>query len=610
MFKSIRIKMITIYFLLIFIAMVIVGVFMIQQFEEYHLGVERNNIISVSGSVAATLQQTEWQQQPQQTQENLSLYERVGMEIYVIQHDSGFNITASTNLTYVGENAAHILESDLILGALNGHDMEKDVLAGPQGISSKNMTFPLYDDNNRITGVIYVRKDLGDIYQTLDQSKFIMIRATLLALVITILLGYLISASITGPIRDVTVKASKMARGDFDQVVEVKSDDEIGQLASMFNYLTARLKTLLQEISSEKQKLDTILTDMADGVIATTIEGALIHINPRALSMLSISRQEAAHMAFDDLFQDVTPSLALKTIREDERGWSGSEVLDMRDGTKVRASYAPYRGETDAVEGIVLLLQDITEHEKLEKMRKEFVANVSHELKTPLTTIKSYTETMLEGEVEEPELQQRFLKVIDDEADRMARLVRELLQLSNLDYQQMKWDPKPVNLAVLMEKTIRNLTHSIQLKHHILHYDPPGEDLYTFGDNDAIEQVMLNILSNAIKYTPERGELRLYLESEKTAVSLTVQDNGIGIPSQDLPRVFERFYRVDKARSREMGGTGLGLSIAQQIIEAHGGTIHLYSREGKGTRVVMRLPQYRPEKTASPEPAADERKNR
>lgn len=591
MLKSIRVKMITIYFLLIFIAMVIVGVFMIQQFENYHLGVERNNIISVSGSVAATLQHTNWQLEQQETQENLSLYERVGMEIYVIERDSRFNILASTNLTYVSENATRILEPDLILGALNGYDMEKDVLAGAQGISSKNMAFPLYDENNRINGVVYVRKDLGDIYQTLDQSKFIMFRATLLALGITIILGYLIAASITGPIRDVTVKAAKMAGGDFDQVVEVKSNDEIGQLASMFNHLTARLKTSLQEISSEKQKLDTILTDMADGVVATDMGGHLIHINPRALEMLSLTREESSHMSFDNLFRDINQRLTLKNIGGDENGWSGHEVLEMRNGSKLRASYAPYRSEADVISGVVLLLQDITEHERLEKMRKEFVANVSHELKTPLTTIKSYAETMLEGGVEDPVMQVRFLQVIDDEADRMARLVRDLLQLSNLDYQQMKWDPKPVDLQGLMDKVVRNLEHSIHEKKHTLVYDPPASALYTYGDEDAIEQVIINIISNAIKYTPEQGELRLYLEEEQSTVSLTVQDNGIGIPSQDMPRIFERFYRVDKARSREMGGTGLGLSIAQQIIEAHGGSIHLYSRESKGTRVVIRLPK-------------------
>lgn len=591
MLKSIRVKMITIYFLLIFMAMVIVGVFMIQQFENYHLGVERNNIISVSGSVAATLQHTDWQLQQEETQENLSLYERVGMEIYVIERGSRFNILASTNLTYVNENATRILEPDLILGAFNGHDMEKDVLAGAQGISSKNMAFPLYDENNRINGVVYVRKDLGDIYQTLDQSKFILIRATLLALGITIILGYFIAASITGPIRDVTVKAAKMAGGDFDQVVEVKSNDEIGQLASMFNHLTARLKTSLQEISREKQKLDTILTDMADGVVATDMQGNLIHINPKALEMLSLSREEAEGMNFDGLFSPINDRLTLKNIGSDETGWSGHEVLEMPNGSKLRASYAPYRSEEEEINGVVLLLQDITEHERLEKMRKEFVANVSHELKTPLTTIKSYAETMLEGEVEDPAMQERFLQVIDDEADRMARLVRDLLQLSNLDYQQMKWDPKPVDLQALMDKVLRNIDHSIQEKKHTLVYTPPVTALYTYGDEDAIEQVIINIISNAIKYTPEQGELRLYLEEEQSTVSLTVQDNGIGIPSQDMPRIFERFYRVDKARSREMGGTGLGLSIAQQIIEAHGGSIHLYSRESKGTRVVIRLPK-------------------
>lgn len=591
MLKSIRIKMITINFLLIFMAMVIVGVFMIQQFENYHLGVERNNIISISGSVAATLQHTDWQLDQDKTQENLSLYERMGMEIYVIERGSRFNILASTNLTHVNENATRILEADLILGALNGHDMEKNVLAGGQGISSKNMAFPLYDANNRVTGVIYVRRDLTDIYRTLNQSKFIMLRATLLALGITIILGYLIASSITGPIRDVTVKAAKMAAGDFDQVVEVKSNDEIGQLASMFNYLTARLKMSLQEISSEKQKLDTILTDMADGVVATDIQGKLIHINPRALEMLSLTREEAENMTFDQLFSPLSQHLRMAQIGSNDNGWAGQVALDMHSGSKLRASYAPYRSEENVIDGVVLLLQDITEHERLEKMRKEFVANVSHELKTPLTTIKSYAETMLQGTVEDPVMQGRFLQIIDDEADRMARLVRDLLQLSNLDYQQTKWEARPVNLQALMDKVLRNLDHSVQQKTHQLIYEPPEGPLYTFGNEDALEQVIINIISNAIKYTPEKGELRLYLGEEQSSVSLIVQDNGIGIPSQELPRVFERFYRVDKARSREMGGTGLGLSIAQQIVEAHGGSIHLYSRAKKGTRVVTRLPK-------------------
>ncbi|SFI22759.1 PAS/PAC sensor signal transduction histidine kinase [Tindallia magadiensis] len=591
MFKSIRIKMITIYFLLIFIAMVIVGVFIIQQFESYHLGVERNNIMQVSNSVSATLQNMDWEEQQDEAQETIGLYERVGMEIYIVEKDSNFKIVASTNPAHRNKNATHILEPELILGAFNGEEMEKDMVSsGQQSVRSKNMAFPLYDEASRISGVIYVRRDLGDIYQTLYQSRIILVQSTVVALMVTIVLGYFIAASITGPIRDVTSKASQMASGDFNQVVEVKSNDEIGQLASMFNYLTARLKTSLQEISNEKQKLDAILTYMADGVVATSMEGNLVHINPRALSMLSLDRKQSQQMVFDEIFHASSPALCLKDFQGDPSGWSGSEILAMRDGRKIRASYAPYRNEKEEMEGLIFLLQDITEHEKLETIRKEFVANVSHELKTPLTTIKSYTETMLEGGVDDPEMQQQFLSVIDSEADRMARLVRDLLQLSNMDFRQTQWEQGPINLPELTRKTLTTMEHTVKSKNLQLVYQPPEEIILTNGDEDAIEQVILNILSNAIKYTPEEGEIRVYLQKENESAALTIQDNGIGIPSQDLPRVFERFYRVDKARSREQGGTGLGLSIAQQIMEAHGGTLHLYSREDKGTRVIMRFP--------------------
>ncbi len=210
MFKSIRIKMITIYFLLIFIAMVIVGVFIMQQFESYHLDVERNNIMQISNSVSATLQNMDWEQQQDEAQETIGFYERVGMEIYIVEKASDFNIVASTNPAHRNQNATHILEPELILGAFNGEEMEKDMISsGQQSVRSKNMAFPLYDEASRISGVIYVRRDLGDIYQTLDQSRIILVRSTVVALMVTIVLGYLIAASITGPIRDVTTKHQK-----------------------------------------------------------------------------------------------------------------------------------------------------------------------------------------------------------------------------------------------------------------------------------------------------------------------------------------------------------------------------------------------------------------
>ncbi|AOY75334.1 ATP-binding protein [Clostridium formicaceticum] len=591
MFKSIRFKSITIYFLLVFIAMVIVGVFIIQQFEQYHLGVVRGNLTQIANSVMKTLEEIDWQNNKEEIQKNIAPYEKMGMEIYVIEKNNDFTIISSTNLSYWNQNAMYILESDLILAAFHGEIKESDIVSQQEGQrSSKNMVFPLYDEHSRITGIIYLRQNLEDIYNTLDQSKFIITRATILALLITIILGYFIAKSITGPINDVTIKAEKMAKGDFDQVVEVKSDDEIGQLANMFNHLTARLKAVLQEISNEKKKMDTIINNMADGLIATTAEGKIIHANPVAIEMLKIDGKTLKKKSFDEVFLPLNNKLTLNYLSTQEK-WYGNEIIDMQEGVKLRAKYAPIIREDDYLEGIVVLLQDVTEYEKLENMRKEFVANVSHELKTPLTTIKSYTETLLDGAMEDKGLATQFLGVVVSEADRMTRLVQDLLQLSNLDYKQGKWNKKEININDIVKSAVLKLEVSAKNKRqHFVHtsYD---DEIYVFADKDKMEQVLLNILSNAIKYTAEEGKIEVQVQLKSSYVQIIIRDNGIGIPKEDLPRIFERFYRVDKARSREMGGTGLGLSIAKQIIEAHKGAIEIFSEEKKqGTRVVITLP--------------------
>ena len=552
----------------------------------------RENLIRISEGIIRTLQEEpNWRNNRMLVQQNIINYEKVGMEISVIEKNNNFTIISSTNLRYLNQNAMDILEPELILAAFNGERKEKDILYKQEDRhSSKNMVFPLYDENNRIVGALYLRQNLEDIYSTLNQSQSIFIRATLLALFITVILGYLIAKSITGPINDVTVKAEKMAKGDFDQVVEVKSDDEIGQLAHMFNYLTAHLKSVLQEMSNEKNKMNTIITYMADGLIAATDEGKIIHANPRALEMLHLDKDAIAHKNFDEVFFGLNEALTIKNLKCNKNNWTGSKIIDMKEGVKLRANYAPFMKESGELDGIVILLQDVTENEKLENMRKEFVANVSHELKTPLTTIKSYTETLLDGDVENNPITNQFLQVIHGETDRMARLVRDLLQLSNLDYKKSNWIKKEIDLNSIIEKAILKLEVASKDKNHELSYHSDEDSIIIFGDEDSITQVTLNILSNAIKYTPQGGKISINLSIENATVLLYIQDNGMGIPSQDLPRIFERFYRVDKARSRELGGTGLGLSIAKQIIEAHDGNIQLFSNEEKGTKVMITIP--------------------
>ncbi len=586
MFKSIRWKFIVIYFLLVFIAMIIIGIFLLQQFQQYHLGIVRDNIAQTANNVITTLEDIDWKSNKNDIQQNIMEYKMdLRLEIFVIDKDNNFTIIATTNPIYLGQNAAqNILETDLIMGAFTDQELEKDIPG-----HSKNMVYPLYDEHSRVIGALYLRRDLDDINRTLDQSIIIIVKATMLALGITIILGYFIARSITGPINDVTVKASKMAKGDFDQVVEVKSDDEIGQLAKMFNYLTDRLKSVLQEMSNEKQKMDTIITYMADGLIATTEDGEIIHANPKALEMLGRKEEFARDSSFDDIFSSYSNVLKYEAIRLDEDNWSGDEIINV-NGTILRVSYAPYRNPKGDFGGSIVLLQDITKHEKLENMRKEFVANVSHELKTPLTTIKSYTETLLDGALENTELATHFLQVVDTEADRMARLVRDLLQLSNLDYQQGKWNKKSIDISSIVKKAVLKLEVSAKNKNHGLVFVCPEIPYIVSVDEDKMEQVVLNIISNAIKYTPDGGQIAIHVEKADDNAVLTIKDDGIGIPKEDLPRIFERFYRVDKARSREMGGTGLGLSIAKEIVEAHEGEIRIESGEDKGTKVTIMLP--------------------
>ncbi|MDK2917461.1 MAG: two-component system, OmpR family, sensor histidine kinase VicK [Candidatus Petromonas sp.] len=594
MFKSIRWKFITIYFTLVFIAMAIVGVFIIQKFEAYHLNVssERLNMVAKDYILPGIQKIPPGVSLEDGREEFQKVIDRWSTgffreEIFIIKKD--FEIIATNNPGFNGENAIDELEDVLIVEGFKGQIVEKDKISrDPTQDATKNLVFPIIR-NEKVEGVLYLRDNLTDIYETLNKSKRILTQATFLALAITVLLGYLIAKSVTEPINDVTKKAAHMAKGDFDQRVEIKSDDEIGKLAEMFNYLTEKLKTTLGEISSEKSKMETILNYMADGLIAVNMDGKIIHANPKAMEMLKVNQEVFTEGDYDGIFEKLNEKLSLKYIKTYNESWIGSEVININESI-YKASYAPYKNERNERGGLVLVIQDVTEQQRLENMRREFVANVSHELKTPITSIKSYTETLLSGALEDKNISERFLKVIHDESNRMARLVRDLLQLSNFDYRQTELSKERKDLAKLIKQSVMKLEMAAKNKNQRLEFVTEEEEMFGYFDHDRIEQVLLNIISNAIKYTEEDGEVKVHLEKEDGNAVLSVKDTGIGIPKEDLPRIFERFYRVDKARSRELGGTGLGLSIAKEIIEAHSGTIEIFSEVGEGTDVIIKLP--------------------
>lgn len=583
MFRSIRSRFTIIYFLLVFIAMIFAGVFIVQSLEDYNLTVISNRLDDIAQIMLSELSKIESDNLIDVTstvQETIDRHVDIGLreEIFIIDGTT-HNIIA-TSSENVNRDVTDILDDALVIQGLIGNEREKNIELG-DSIKTKDKVYPIFKNNKQL-GIIYLRYDLNDIYESINKARMIIFRAVVSSLVVTVIIGFVISKSITDPINEVTKKATLLAEGDFNQLVDIKSEDEIGSLSSTFNFLAGELKRSISEISREKSKLEAIINYMEDGLIAINAEGRIIHSNPKAIKMLSNGDQFD-----DDVIGDLLSIYNSGRIDSDV----GSKNISAK-GRVLKVNFAPFLDEDSKRVGIIFVLQDITDAERLENMRREFVANVSHELKTPITSIKSYTETILDGRVDDPEIQKTFLEVVNTEADRMSRLVSDLLELSNFDSQSVKLKKQLYTMDDIIDNCILKIKVTADQKKQtiIKHYHRPS--IQAFLDKDKIEQVVLNILSNAIKYSSEAGNIDIELRpGEKPGeFDLVVIDSGMGIPEEDLERIFERFYRVDKARSRALGGTGLGLSIAKEIIEAHEGSIRIESEYNYGTKVTITLP--------------------
>ena len=347
----------------------------------------------------------------------------------------------------------------------------------------------------------------------------------------------------------------------------------------------SELKDKLSEVSTRKNQIETILLHMTDGIIAFNMQGEIILINPVAKKFLSISPEDNT---FDDIFKKFNLDINMEKVIYLE-SWTSTEERIQVEDRFVKVLFAPFKDEKDRPDGVIAVIQDITEHVKLDNMQKEFVADVSHELKTPITSIMGYADTLLEGGYDE-ETKIKFLNVIASESRRMARLVTDLLTLSRYDSNKKKTKKESFDLGDLVKKSQEKLAIEIKKKEHNVNCFVTADVPPVYADKDDIERVILNILTNSIKYTKDGGEIKIYVGFVYTDAYIKIIDNGMGIPEEDLTRIFERFYRVDKARTRELGGSGLGLSIAKEILDKNGGSIDIKSEVGKGTEVVIRIP--------------------
>ena len=442
-------------------------------------------------------------------------------------------------------------------------------------------------------GAIYVRASMQGVFNDLRNISLMFLVTSLIAAVMGAILSLVVSHAITKPIEEMQSQALNIADGDYSSQVKIYSNDELGQLGQAFNTLSVRIERSQEESESEQRRLDSVLSHMSDGVLATDRHGNVNVVNQMALSFLNttedqiINKPIASVLGLDETSQDLIAS---------QKGIVLTVNQGTRDEVILHASFSLIKRVTGFVSGSVCVLHDITEQQKNENSQKQFVSNVSHELRTPLTSLHAYIETLNEGAWKDPKIAPQFLQVTQEETERMIRMINELLSLSRMDRGVSKVDVEWVNFNDFVSHILDRFDMIVKTdakegkKKYTIKRSLSSQALWVEIDTDKFAQVIDNIMNNAIKYSPDGGVITIKLRQERQQIILSIADQGLGIPREDLSKIFDRFYRVDKARSREQGGTGLGLAIAKEIVEEHHGKIWANSSEGKGSTFYIALP--------------------
>lgn len=449
------------------------------------------------------------------------------------------------------------------------------------------VAFPFRDSGGE-EGVLRLALPLSSLQQTRASLHAILALSLAAALFISLILSYILSNVTSQSLRTMAKIAAQIGRGEFGRRVPITSRDEVGELAAVMNDMALRIEGELKSVAAEKNRLDTILRGMGEGVMVTDASGVITLVNPAFRTLFDL-REEVEGKPLINISRHPSLHDAFKSAVETKSEKVEEITLPLFEGKTVLTHWVPLL-EGERLQGVVAVFHDISDLKRLEKVRRDFVANVSHELRTPVTVIKGYAETLLSGALTtDPERAVGFLEKIDRHAERLGSLVSDLLVLSELEAGEKPPQPAPVAIegavghsCALLEEKARN--KKISIDRHGIEGAPP-----VLADRGKLEQVMVNLLDNAIKYTPENGSITISAKEEGGMVTILVADTGIGIPARDLPRIFERFYRVDTARSREQGGTGLGLAIVKHIIQLHGGSIAVESTPGRGSTFSVSL---------------------
>lgn len=598
--QSIHFKIPMLFIFLLLVSLQIIGAYFIRQLETDLIDNFDNqmslNVRFLENSLVPVIEDEDQSETPATVQNILEDYiggdfleiQVVDAEGYILgTNDQTRQSVVGTKSTDRDVQQALLLESDRKYQYVDEDRMDRVL----------KVVSPMFATTSpgEVIGVVIMESNIETVYSQISEIVKIFLNASLFAIVITIILAIIISQGISKPIAEMRTKTLAIAQGDYSGRIRIYGNDELGQLAETINDLSTKVKEAQETTESERQRLDSVLKHMSDGVIATDRRGKIIIVNNRAVDLLGLNREEAVGksiMKVLDLSKEFTFRQLLETnedliLHVDEGEGKADSIL--------QGEFSVIQRDTGFISGVVCVLTDITEQEKVEQERRNFVSNVSHELRTPLTSVKSYTESLQDGAWKDPDIAPQFLQVISTETERMIRMITDLLNLSRMDQGKLQLEREYVSMndlfshildrfdMVLQSEAYRNKNYKIQR-------DLTQRTLWVDIDQDKVTQVIDNIMNNALKYSPDGGTITCRLMETHNSVVLSITDEGMGIPRKDLQHIFERFYRVDKARARSMGGTGLGLAISREVLMLHGGRIWATSVENKGSTFFISLP--------------------
>ncbi|WP_086347306.1 cell wall metabolism sensor histidine kinase WalK [Candidatus Enterococcus clewellii] len=592
-FQSVNFKIAISFILLLVIAIQIIGGYFIRELETTTISEYKNNVDRQVTQLVNVLSSPLGSEDQERTEIDSDLKRLLSsysnsefLEVRVIDDKGIVRATSDLNLQgIVGKKNEYADLNNLTSNKYAAVESGRRVYINIQPIHSPT--------GDAVIGAVFVKSNIESKYEEVTNIARIFFTASLIAGVISIIVTLLISRSITQPIGEMKEQALRIARGDYSGKVKVYGKDELGQLAETFNQLSERVEEAQETMESERNRLDSVLTHMTDGVVAADRRGKVITINEMATTLLNVKAEEAIGMSLLELL-DIDEDYTLRKLLEepDELLIDRSQSDEEADQMILKVDFAMIRRESGFITGLVCVMHDVTEQEKNERERREFVSNVSHELRTPLTSMRSYIEALNEGAWQNPEVAPDFLRVTLEETDRMIRMINDLLNLSRMDSGNSELQLEYVNFNELINFVLDRFDMMVENndKKFTIRREFTKRDLWVELDPDKIIQVLDNIMNNAIKYSPDGGEIICRLLETHSNVVFSITDNGLGIPKKDVNKVFERFYRVDKARARAQGGTGLGLAISKEVIKAHNGSIWVESTEGQGSTFYISLP--------------------